>query len=84
MKYELFPTTTFTTTELVELALEFNKPVVKKYLHMLAVTAVRDLAHGQRKAGESAESYLERQAVVSGGLAAIEQLLNIEAPATAF
>jgi len=77
---KLFPEAEFSTAELYELAATFNKPVVKKYLRHLAVDSVRAICHGQRKDCESAESYLERQAVVSGGLATLEQLLAIEPP----
>jgi len=77
---KLFPEPSFTTAELFELAVTIHKPVMQKYLRTLACTAIKDICHGQRKEGESAESYLERQAVVAGGLAVVEQLLNVEPP----
>jgi hypothetical protein len=76
----LFPEITFTTTELVEIQKHLTQPIIKKYLSSLVSTAVKDLTHSSRKEGESAESFLERRAVVAGGLEAIEQLLAIEPP----
>lgn len=76
----LFPPISLTTSEMFELATAINIPVVQKYFHHLAVAQIKALAHGERKVNESAESYLERQAVVRGGLGAIEMLLGIEKP----
>lgn len=76
----IFPEVGFTTTELLEIQKHFAAPVMKKYLYSLVSTAVRDAVQSSRKEGESAESYLERRAVVMGGLEALNQLLSIEPP----
>lgn len=79
---KLFPEKEYTTTELNVIATHLSQPVVKAYLHDLAGRSLKDMVFGQRKPGESAESYLERQAVVAGGLAVLETLLAIESPIT--
>lgn len=80
---KLLPKPTLTNTEMVELATAINIPVVQKYLKFLQWEALRDIAGGMPAENESAESYLRRQAHVVGGMAAIEVLLSIEAPAKA-
>lgn len=76
----LFPSIELTTSEMYEIATAFHSPSVQKYLRHLATDSINAIVHGRRKDGESAESYLERQAVVQGGLEAIELLLGIEKP----
>ena len=77
---QLFPEKEFNTTELTIIAQCLGHPVVKKYFLDLASRNLKAIVFGQRKPGESAESYLERQAVVAGGLAVIEMLLAVELP----
>lgn len=79
----LYPTPSMTTTEMIELSVTINKPIMRKYLLMIAGKAIKDIAQAARREGESAESFLERLAAVSGGLATVEMLLAIEAPETA-
>lgn len=69
------------TSEMVVLAEQITHPMVQKYLKFLAHQSIEAIVHGTAKDNESAESYLRRQAVVQGQLAAIETLLMIEAPA---
>lgn len=73
----------FTSTEMSVIASHICDPLVQKYLIHLARMSMKALAHSQRLSGESAESYLERRAAVTGGLAAIETLLTIEPATTA-
>jgi hypothetical protein len=75
-----FPSKTFATAEMVEIAEAFTKPAVKKYLSQEAGKLIRDIANGLPAAGEDAESYLRRQAQVVGGLAVYEALLQIQNP----
>ena len=76
----LFPEKEFTTAELATIAQCLGHPTIKKYLVELGRRNVKAIVFGQRNSGEAAESYLERQAVVAGGLAVIEMLLAIELP----
>lgn len=76
----IFPSVTFATAELTEIAEAMNKPAVKKYLKTQQGLLVQDIATGLPAAGESAEEYLRKQATVVGALGAIERLLAIEAP----
>lgn len=78
-----FPTQTFANAELVEIAEALNKPAVKKYLRHQQGISIKAIANGLPKEGESAESYLRRQATVVGGLGVLEALLQIEKPASA-
>jgi len=83
----LYPSHTFNTAELNEIAESLSKPAVKKYLVKLSVDSLQAIAQGMPKEAdsgvqaESAESYLRRQAVVQGQLIILETLLTIEAPA---
>jgi hypothetical protein len=83
MANKLFPAITMSTTEMVELAKLFTHPTMQKYLTHLARSNINDIVHAERKEGESAESFLERVALVRGGLEAVETLLAIETPAQA-
>jgi hypothetical protein len=83
MTNKLFPAINLSTTEMVELAKLATHPTMQKYLSHLARTAIYDIIHAERRENESAESFLERLAVVRGGLVAVETLLAIENPAQA-
>lgn len=79
----VFPDIVFSTAELVELSEHLDSPVVKKYLKYQQSQQVKTIGNGLPKEGESAESYLRRQAVVVGGLGVLEALLKIEKPTPA-
>ncbi len=83
IKDKLFPPANYTLSEMQDIAAAFNQPAVQKFLKSHAQETMFDIAHASRKDGESAESYLERLAVVSGGLAVYESLLAIETAPTA-
>lgn len=75
-----FPDVVFSNTELYEIATAMNNPSVKKYLVHQQREFIKGIANGLPAEGESAESYLRRQAVVVGSLEVLESLLGIEAP----
>lgn len=77
----IYPELPFTVTEMNEIATAFSNPSVRKYLAHLGIAGLKAIAGGEPKEGESAESYLRRQAVVQGQLAVYQTLLTIEGPA---
>lgn len=79
----LFPVQEFNTAEMQEIAESLTKPAVKKYFFHLAAAAAKGLLMEIRPKNEDAESYLNRQSVVAGGLGVLEELLKIEKPPTA-
>jgi hypothetical protein len=83
MKTSLFLAPEMTTTEINLVAEALNTPTMIKYLTILGHQSIKAIAEGSPEDGESAESYLRRLAVVQGSLAAVQQLLAIEPPATA-
>lgn len=76
----IFPEQQFSNTELHEIAVAMNNPAVKKYLAHQQREYVKAIANGLPREGETAESYLRRQATVVGSLEVLEALLGIEAP----
>lgn len=80
-----FPVIEFSVTELVQLKEKFSDPLVKKYLTYLAAVESSDLVeNGEPKDGETAESFLRRQATVRGKVEAMVTLLalsQVEEPA---
>lgn len=76
----IFPEQQFSSAELFEIAEAFTRPAVKKYLKQELANSIKALAEGRPKEGESAESYLRREAEVQGGLVVLETLLQIEKP----
>lgn len=76
----IFPPVEFSRAELFEIAEAANKPAVKKYLKAQQGEFIKGIATGMPVEGESAESYLRKQATVVGALEALERLLAIEAP----
>jgi hypothetical protein len=79
---KVFPYVSFTSAEMAEIATAINKPAVQKYLKHQQGEFIKGIGNGLPDEGESAESYVRRQAVVVGNLEVLEQLLGIE-PATA-
>jgi len=76
----LIPEVTFTDAEMYELAQVLHTPVLRKYLKHLQTGCIKGIANGLPKPEETSESYVRRQAVVVGGLDALETLLKIEKP----
>lgn len=72
------PVQTFSSTELQEIYIIFQNPLLRKYLTFLAVDAVVSIATGSRQEGQSAEAFLEERARVQGGMLAIETLLAMQ------
>lgn len=77
----IYPDLTFTATELEEIHKVLGNLNVRKYLIKLGIDWLKAIANGVREDGQSAESFLQQQAVVQGQLAVIQMLLSIELPA---
>lgn len=73
----IFPDQKLSQTEMDVIADKLSDPAVKKYFHVLAYEAGRDIATGEPKEGESAENYLRRESRVKGRLDALNTLLSI-------
>jgi len=72
------PKITFVTSELHQIAEKLNDPLLRKYLTYIASVEASDiLENGEPKEGETADSFLRRQAEVRGKVAVIEALLSI-------
>ena len=80
---KLIPNAEFSTAELHEIATALTKPAVVKYFKNEQAVALKAIANGLPKDGESDTGYLRRQAVVVGGLQIFEALLAIEKPTQA-
>jgi hypothetical protein len=79
----ILPEQTFTHAELLEIAQCMTKPAVVKYLKNEQATALKAIAEGLPKEGETDAAYLRKQAAVIGALNVFESLLNIEKPTEA-
>lgn len=75
----IFPEIVLSDSELNIIGTQLDHPVVKKYFHKLAYDLARDLiVNGEPAEGETAESFLRRQAAVRGRLEAFNTLLLVE------
>jgi hypothetical protein len=74
------PDATFSAAEMHQIASVVQDPTLRKYLVHLQKGIIKSIGNGLPKSGETPESYVLRQAVVVGGLDAIETLLKIEKP----
>jgi len=66
--------------EQFELARIFSTPVVRKYLHIIGMGIVKNIAEGSPADGESPEMYIRKELHEKGKLAVVYTLLSIEAP----
>lgn len=76
----LLPPQSFTQAELHEIAVALTKPAVQKYFKNEQASAIKAIANGLPKEGESDTAYLRKQAQVIGALNVWEVLLKIEKP----
>lgn len=77
---QLFTPITLTKTEQDILIDTFSNPVVVKYLQSLAQTAVMELASAYDRTELDSTKYHIQGAFTQGGVAAIEQLLELARP----
>lgn len=79
MSLNIFPSVIISSTDESVINTALSNPSVKKYLTMLAQQSANDILTGEPAIGETAESYLRRQAAVKGRLEVLETLLSIQA-----
>lgn len=77
---KLFPTPSFTTVEMTEIARSVTHHSAVKYFKSQQAAAFKAIANGLPKEGETDAAYLRRQAQVIGQLQVWEALLDIEKP----